>query len=96
VLARKSGLTAPNTKDTGRKTRQMDRVSLFMLTATSMKANGSTIKLTEKERIHTLTVHITTATGLTINSTVMVWRAGPMVQNTKVTTSTEKKKAKAS
>lgn len=90
----KNGLMAQNMKDTGRKTKQTDKVNLFMLTAMFMKANGSMIKLMEKVLTPTPMVLITMATGLMISSTAMVWKAGPMVPSMKETTSMERRKEK--
>ena len=52
------------------------------------------IKLMEKVLTPTPMVHITMATGLTISSTAMVWRAGQMVPSMKETTSMERRKEK--
>lgn len=59
-----------------------------------MKGFGLMIKLTGKEHIPMLTVLIITENGLMINSTVLGWNLGLMVQSTKVITPTAKKKAK--
>ena len=90
----KNGPMAQNMKDTGRKTKQTDKVNLFMRTVMFMKANGSMIKLMEKVLTPMLMVHTTMATGSMISSTATVWRAGPMVPNMKETTSMERRKEK--
>ena len=67
-----------------------------MLTVTSMKDNGLTIKLTEKVHIHMPMGPIITVIGLMINSMVLVWSHGLMELSMKGTILMERKKERES
>lgn len=67
-----------------------------MRTATFMKVIGMMTRLTEAERILTLTVQSMLAPGETINSMALDWRHGPMAQSMKALTSKERRTERGS
>ena len=94
VLVVKCGQMVQGMKAIGNLIKLTVKENLYMPMVIFMRVSGSTIKLMVKVLIPTLTEPTIMVIGSTINNMVSEWSLGLMVLNTKVTTSTGRKKAK--
>lgn len=94
VLVAKCGQMVQDMKAIGNLIKLTAKANLSMLTVIFTRVNGSTTKLMVKVLILTQTEPTIMVIGSTINNMVSEWSLGLMVLNTKVTTSTGRKRAK--
>ena len=94
ATASKNGLMGQDTKVSGEMVRLMVRVSCTTLTVISTKANGSTIKLTDKESTPMPTGQGMRVSGVTTSSMVRGAKLGQTTPYTKAITMKAKRTAR--
>jgi hypothetical protein len=90
VTVDKDGLMGLFTRGSGNLVKPMDKVNFTTLTVTFMRANGLMIKLMAMAPILMQMAQNMSASGETINNTVLVLKLGPTELSTKETTRKEK------